>query len=109
MILPQGSAKALKKAWNSMWKETLPWLETAIGAVERIGLVRAMFIVLTVAVAIGLVAIFKDFNNILNTVLTHRRESERSRAKIENDKKRLAVALEDRKRKVSAPKRQARS
>lgn len=91
-----------------MWTETLPWLEAAIGAVQRIGLIRAVFIILTVAVAIGLVGIFKDFNNILNTILTHKRESERNRAKIENDKQRLTVALEARKRKVSSPKRQIR-
>lgn len=92
-----------------MWKETLPWLEAAFGAVERIGLIRTIFIILTVAVAIGIIGIFRDFNNILNTVLTHKRESERTRAKIENDKKRLEVALEGRKRKVANPKRHIRA
>jgi len=93
-----------------MWKETLAaWLDKAIDGVERIGLIRTIFVLLTVSVAIGIVLISKDFNKILKTILMHKREDKRVVAKIENERQRLEVALKSRKRKVPNSKGASKS
>jgi hypothetical protein len=92
-----------------MVQDALAWFNAAIGAIERIGLVKTLFILIALGTLIQINGILKGFNRILDTVLRHHREMIRINAKVENAKQKLAIALKGRKRKVPPAPRQPRT
>jgi hypothetical protein len=92
-----------------MGQEALAWFNAAVAAVERIGIAKTLLILTALGALIQIKTIFKGFNKILDTVLTHNREMTRINAKVENNKQKLIIALKGRKRKVPPAPRQPRT